>query len=365
MKVNMFELSQFEKGFKQTMERKEIEYVDEFPWGSGEGVSKGIVKINKATTSIDEAEIEKADLIINAVPSFGHETFAELAAPRLQDGQIFCYIGEGNGSSMLLTSIMRKHGIKKDVIIGETNTLPYACMKTAPSKVFAFRKKGGTLAAAFPAENTEKLVAALKEIWPFVTSATNVLETILLNFNAIDHVAPYIPIVGWMDSPYAKEPISLRQATATPTVIRVLDAVDQETIAVRKALGFKEMRGWCHWQTAQQKGDSVAPEYATTWDAWTRNLDQVTPNFTPKPGSFEGMDRQVTESVPYGLTLMASIGDYIGVDTLAIDAVITFTSVMTQRDYWDGRTLETLGMPMGLSIEELNRYLYNGSLPTN
>ena len=63
----------------------------------------------------------------------------------------------------------------------------------------------------------------------------------------------------------------------------------------------------------------------------------------------------------YGLRLISSIGDMVGVETPVSDARITIASVEDEKDYWkEGRTVEELGIPRGLNIQELNSFLYEG-----
>ncbi len=343
-KVNLFEFPKFKKNFEPILKKGGIEI---------EGDLVGFVKLNRVTIDIREA-LKGAEVIIIAVVSQGHREIAELSAPHLEDGQIVCYIGEPAGS-LEFAKVMKEKRLKSNIILGETNTLPYVASVIGTASVRATSKKGGVLAAAFPAKNTQKLIETLKEFWPSIRAATNVFETILLNFNAIDHVAAGLMNVGRLETSG-----SMRYwgDGATPGVAKCIDAVANETLEIRKALGFKIKTNYKDWLFEQGLLDS---HKATTYEAIMQSrLSQSTVKCAP---DFFQKHRIIAETLPYSLRLISSIGDLVGVDTPMIDALITTGSVVNGVDYWkEGRTAVNLGIPIGLSIGELNKFLNEGSL---
>jgi opine dehydrogenase len=71
-------------------------------------------------------------------------------------------------------------------------------------------------------------------------------------------------------------------------------------------------------------------------------------------GPFSMQDRYVTEDVPIGVTLTASLGRLLGVVTPTYDAIIHIASVVNETDYLEsGRTLANLKLD-GLSAAELS-----------
>jgi opine dehydrogenase len=77
-------------------------------------------------------------------------------------------------------------------------------------------------------------------------------------------------------------------------------------------------------------------------------------------GPFDVKTRYITEDVPTGMVLIASIGRLFGIPTPTFDATIQICSVMNEVDYWkSGRTLQWLGLA-NLSLDQLKRYLYEG-----
>jgi opine dehydrogenase len=71
-------------------------------------------------------------------------------------------------------------------------------------------------------------------------------------------------------------------------------------------------------------------------------------------------DRYVTEDVPYGMVLLSTLGDLLGVPTPTHDAVIQLASIINRTDYWKtGRGIKQLGL-YNLDKKGLKRFLLEG-----
>lgn len=287
------------------------------------------------TTNIAEA-VPGADVVLVIVPCFGHEPMARAIAPHLSDGQSVVFLGEGSGA-LVMRHVLRDLGIRADVLIGETNTLPYLARMRGPGLVHAIWKKGGTLLAAYPGRRTGELLAKLQPIWPYMSAATNVLETTLINFNAIDHVPTMICNAGFLETRTTM--CLLWGEGASPGVARAIEAVDREILAIRAALGLADTTPYRDFLFAQGFIDARLP---TTHEAIHKSTLAVS-TFPCGPQALQS--RYLTEDVPYAHVLIADIGDVAGVDTPVIDGLIALASVMNADDYRQrGRTLAGLGL---------------------
>jgi opine dehydrogenase len=75
-------------------------------------------------------------------------------------------------------------------VIAETSTLPYAVRLLEPGKVRIFNKlKGGLLLAAVPAQKTGYVLAQVRDVYPTMSAAKNILQTSLQNGNPVIHPA--------------------------------------------------------------------------------------------------------------------------------------------------------------------------------
>jgi opine dehydrogenase len=124
-KVNFFELPQFADSFERVLRTKKIRI---------EGVSiDGTAKLNLATADIQQA-IKDAEVIFVITPAFGHKAMAEVCAPFVQDGQIIVLM-PGSGGSLEFVNVFKQKKVKREVIFGESCTLPYGARLKGPGHV--------------------------------------------------------------------------------------------------------------------------------------------------------------------------------------------------------------------------------------
>jgi opine dehydrogenase len=298
---------------------------------------------------VDEA-IEGSELVIVVVPCFGHEPFMRALAPLLQEGQSLLFFGEGSGS-VIARLVLAEVG-KQAIPVGETNTLPYLARPAGPGGVTADRKVGGVLLAGLPSSVTKELLDLVSDVWPYITAAESVWETVLINFNAIDHVATMVANAGTAENRTGG--MLLWGEGATPSVVRVIEAVDGELLAIRRALGLADERRYRDFLIAQGFAPDAGPELYDVMRASKLVLGYA-------PTGPEGLKtRYITEDVPYALVLAASIGDEVGVETPVIDGLIAITSVMLGQDFRaEGRTLAGLGLAGG-GVDGLRRFAETG-----
>lgn len=290
----------------------------------------GETRASVAATSTDpENAVTGQPLIVVSVPAFGHQTFAEMLARTLTDGQSVLWVGEGGGALTLATAL-RRAGRRVAVHIAETNSLPYGARVRGPGLITASRKAGGTRVAGLPAGNP--LVDVACEVWPWLSPAENIWDTLLLNFNAIDHVAPIICNLGAIEGRTGS--FLLWGEGATPAVARIIERVDDELLALRGTLGLSDTAGYADYLVAQ----GFAPRREPTLYETLRSSSFAASTFGCGPGALSS--RYLTEDVPYALVLMASLGDELGVPTPTIDSLIHLAGIAAETDFVaQGRTL--------------------------
>jgi opine dehydrogenase len=68
----------------------------------------------------------------------------------------------------------------------------------------------------------------------------------------------------------------------------------------------------------------------------------------------------VTEDVPYGMVLLSTLGDLLGIPTPTHDAVIQLASVVNRTNYWKtGRGIKELGLSK-FDKKGLKKFLIEG-----
>jgi opine dehydrogenase len=291
-----------------------------------------------------------AELVMVVVPCFGHEPFMRVLTPLLHEEQALLFFGEGSGS--VIARLALAAAGKRGVPVGETNTLPYLARPAGPGGVTADRKIGGVLLAGIPSAVTKELLDLVSDVWPYISAAESVWETVLINYNAIDHVATMVANAGTVENRTGG--MLLWGEGATPSVVRVIEAVDGELLGIRRALGLADERRYRDFLIAQGFAPDAGPELFEVMRA-----SKLVQGYAVTGA--EGLKtRYITEDVPYALVLAASIGDEVGVETPVIDGLIAITSTMLGQDFRaEGRTLARLGLAGG-GVDGLRRFAETG-----
>jgi opine dehydrogenase len=138
----------------------------------------------------------------------------------------------------------------------------------------------------------------------------------------------------------------------TPSVVRVIEALDQERIQIGKHLGIDLPTG------VDMMVESAYGPRGTLWESLNGSA-----GLTPVKGPPSLDNRYVTEDIPYGLVAWASLGDAVGVDTPLMDSLIELGNAIMGKNCWrEGRNLKKMGLA-GLDLNQIKVFLESGKLP--
>ncbi len=349
-KVNFFELPKFAGPFDKVLRTKEIRI---------EGVSiDGVAKLNLATTDIRQA-IKEAEVIFVVTPAFGHKAMAEVCAPFVQDGQIIMLM-PGSGGSLEFAKIFKEKRVKRDITFAESCTLPYGTRLKGPSHVSVLINAIILPTGVFPSKRTSIVIPKLKQFYPVIIPAKDVLEAAINNPNPIVH--PAATLLSATRIERSKGEFYLYAEGMTPAVARIFQSLNEERLSICKALGYKLY----HWDNLEFKNYSLGE---TEDECRHRILNTSMDAAFGKDGIYAGIkmkgpehlkDRFVTEDVPYGMVLLSTLGELLGISTPTHDAVIQLTSVINRTSYWKtGRGVKELNL-FKLNKQGLKKFLYEG-----
>ncbi len=292
--------------------------------------------------------IKDVKLIMVVTPSFTHKMIAEACSSLLEDGQIVVLNPGRTGGAVEFLATIRKLGCKKDIIVAEAQTLIYSCRKTGPSSVEVYGVKKEVDLGAFPASKTGEVLAEINPYYPQFKPAANCLQTSLSNIGALFHPSPVLLNIGRIETDrngfkYYIEGIS-------PSVAKLVKSIDKERMAVAAAYGVRVL--------------SAEEWLKTSYDTHGEDLYELLQNNQAyadikAPGTIQA--RYVTEDVPMSLVPISELGRIAGIATPAIDAVITLTSTIYERDFRkEGRSLANMGLE-GMTKEQVARYFETGT----
>src|SRR5574341_2592539 len=302
----------------------------------------GFAKVALPTTDI-KAALDGAELIMVATQALTHTRVANAMAPLVSDGQVVI-LWPGSGGTLEFHRVFDELGVKAEVILGEAATLPYCCRRLeGPGTVNIHRIDGPrNQVAALPASRTPALMAALRGVYDTVVPARSILEPALYNPNIIVHPAGALFNMGRIE--HSRGEFWMYKEGITPSVKKIINGMDRERQAIMAALGYTSMT---YEQVFADLFNVSVAEFAVA----------------SSKGPFSMQDRYVTEDVPMGVTLTASLGRLLRVPAPTYDAIIHIASLVNETDYYKtGRTLASLGLG-GLSARELIAYVMTGRRP--
>jgi opine dehydrogenase len=315
---------------------------------------EGTARVALLTSDLEEA-VTGADLVMLTVPGTALPDYAARLAGLLGDRQPVLLNPGQTGGTLSFVNALHGAGHTAEVQVAEVATLTYACRIQAPARVHISNLAGSVPFASLPGRVGPELHALVSEIYPSADLRASVLETGLANINAIEHPPQTLMNAGWIE--HTQGDYYFYIEGTTPSVGRVIDAVDAERLALAEAMGvhavpFVEAFAAAGYTTQH------AVEVGTAHQA----LQESEANATFKgPKSLD--HRYVHEDVGCGLVAWSAWARLAGVPTPTIDALIALASAATGRDYWtEGLTLDRMGLA-GVEPGELGDVLREGAVP--
>ncbi|MDP3446857.1 MAG: NAD/NADP octopine/nopaline dehydrogenase family protein [Eubacteriales bacterium] len=321
--------------------------------------SKPVGVVGKVRVCDSAAEaLAGADVILNPVPFFAVKNYAELAAPHLKDGQVVVCLGKG-GASLVWRKALDECGNRARVYLADCNTLPYGASRLSGTQVRLEARTKNLMFACFPSKDMDYVWDILKALYPTehgyeLRRGANVIDTLLVDYNAITHTPPMICNAAVIDS--GDKDFHLFGVKENPKpVVNLIEGIDRERMAIGEKLGMKQytleeeilMVKW-----NRDNADCVLPIYEAIH----------TPFLEVCEGPFTLKTRHLTEDIPYGLVTYSSLGKLLGVPTPVCDAVITVSERLLDRDFHtkDCRTIRELGLQEHWTVEQIKQYLFEG-----
>lgn len=308
----------------------------------------GFAPIEIVTTDAGEA-LEGADMVMVVTPANGHTFMAERCAPHLTENQMVVLHPGRTGGALEFRHVLLTQGGCEAAIIAEAQTLVYAARCNNPGQVTIYGVKSSVPVAAIPAHSTPKVVRRLRAAYPQFVPGDNVMKTSLDNIGAIFHPAITVLNAGRIEATHGE--FDYYTDGVTPSVARVLEALDAERVAVAEEMGFRAMsaREWLYVAYS-----AAGPDL---YSAMMSN-----PGYMGIRAPLTIFHRYIEEDVPMSLVPIASLGQHLGVPTPAIREVIHLAGLMHGCDFWKtGRTVGRLGLGR-LSIPQIRHLVLEGHI---
>ena len=294
------------------------------------GVIEGIFHPEIASTNIEKA-LNKADVILIAVPASSHKFLAKTCAPFLKDNQIIILNpGRTFGALEFLSTVRKINDI--NITVAETQTALYTARLYDTNKVEIITLKQKVSIASIPADKTDSIIEIFKDVYPQFIAAPNTLTTSFNNIGALLHPVPTLFNIGWIE----KKGVFFKYYydSISPTIAKFLEKIDDERINIAKELGVNavSLKDWLC--------SSYKIEADSLYEAFQKNTFYSTID-APKTINH----RYIFEDVPTGLVPLESTGEKLGLPVNNIKIIIDQASALLDYDFRaNGRTLRNLGL---------------------
>ena len=336
--ITLYELPEYQESVEPILDTKIIHLL---------GVAEqGLAQIHRITTDVEEA-LDASDLVLLIVPAYGHRRFAEICATHLQADHTVVLM-PGTFGSLEWARILRDFGTK-GVTLGEVDTAPYVCRKTASDTATIWGVVTGLGLGVLPSTRTERMEQMLEPLFPGITSYPDVMACGLSALNPVVHPGGVLMNAGRVE--YSHGEFYFYEEGVSPSVAQVIMAVDGERREIGKALGYDLI-------PANEAFNRAG--FGPSGDLWatingSRMLTQL-----KAPGVLK--NRWLTEDIPFGLAAWSKVGAQFGVETPIMSALVNIGSIVIGFDGWtSGRGPAELGIA-GMEREELKEYLRTGEV---
>jgi len=310
------------------------------------GKVEGFGQLKTISDHIEET-IRDVNVIIVVTTATAYKDVAQNCAPHVKEGQLIILMPGYLGGSIEFSRILRERGVDcENLIISETESLIYSCRATEAGFPRIHGIKDKLSMAAFPSKNTNRAIQKLREVYPQLVPAENVLETGFNNVNPMVHTPITIFNFGRVER---GEDWKFYPVGATPIICKYVEKIDKERISVAKILGVKAI------STKEIINKFYGVDEENLYESIHKNKAyQVSKG--PKTIHY----RYFYEDVPMGLVPISSLGDMLKVDTSSIKALIHVASILGGVDYWNsGMTVERMEIK-GKSVDAIKKLLSEG-----
>lgn len=288
------------------------------------------------------------DVVLLALPGYGHKAALDAIAPHLRDGQPVIVSSHASFGALYLLQVLATRGVRVPVTVWGTTLATARQPDLATVSVNTIRSKID--AATVPVTAAPDGLALCQRLFGdrFVPR-DDILAIALSNLNPQNHMGIALCNMTRMEHGETWS----QGGNVTPNVGRLMEALDAERVAIAEALGLQVRTIFEHYHLSYHVPIASIAEMNAELHA--RGIGGQ--------GPATADSRYVTEDVPYGLAVTAALGRMAGHPAVLHQAGVDLFSAMYGRDFLAENTLlAEIGLDR-LTLGQLRRACQDGTLP--
>ncbi|MCC5979984.1 MAG: NAD/NADP octopine/nopaline dehydrogenase family protein [Salinarimonas sp.] len=310
------------------------------------GAVAGLFKPGLAADAADLAA--RADVLLIAVPGYGHKPVMDALAPHIRDGQPVIVSSQSSFGPLYMGDLLAQRGVSAPIVAWSTTTI--TARSPAPGRVHVVSLRSRIDMCSLPETETAAMLALCELLFgQRFHLCDGLLAITLSNLNPQNHLGIALCNFTRME----RGETWSQNLNVTPGVGRLLEALDAERLAIADALGLTVRTLFEHLNLSYQipVGATVAEMFAAMEPAGMGHNGPATAD-----------SRYVTEDVPFGLVPLELLGTLSGRPAPLHSAGIDSFSAIYGRDFRaENPLLPALGMER-MRLEALQEAARRGHL---
>jgi len=286
-----------------------------------------------------------AEVILVALPGYGHKAVFDALAPHLREGQVVIISSHASFGALYLSRLLAERGLELPIVAWGTTVT--SGRQPSPVEAQVNTVRGKVDLCTLPAARSAEGLACCRALFGdrFV-ERDGLLAIALSNLNPQNHMGIALCNMTRMERGEAWD----QGLNVTPNVGRLLEALDRERLAIAEALGLSVRTIFEHFHLSFHVPLASVSEMNQEMHRQGRG----------GTGPATADSRYVTEDVPYGLAVTVKLGEMTGRPARLHRAGVEVFSALYGRDFFAESTLlAALGFER-LPLAELQRLAREG-----
>ncbi len=291
-----------------------------------------------------EALVAANDVILIAVPGYGHKAVMDTLIPHLRPGQAVIISSHASFGGLYLADALAARGVRLPVIAWGTTAV--TGRKTAPDRVQVNTVRARIDMCTVPESDAHAGQAlCIRLFGERFLLRDGLLAITLSNLNPQNHMGIALANMTRME----RGETWGQGENVTPNVGRLLEALDRERLAIAEALGLSVRTIFEHFHLSFHVPVASISEM-------NQNMHREGRGGT---GPATADSRYVTEDVPFGLAVTSALGRIAGVPARLHEAGTEIFSAMYGRDFpAENDLLDAIG------LQEMDIHTLRGAVRT-